>query len=84
MILVCDSEYAILVGVVNQFNEVHARRGRVKPYLDGCVVTPIISIKLDSKIMTRLEFCVAAESCISCDILERSRDVEVVNFYIRL
>ena len=84
MILVCDSEYAIFVGIVNQFNEVHSRRGRIKTDLDGCVVAPIISIKLNSKIMTRLEFGISAESCVSRYIFKRTRDIEVIDLYIRL
>ena len=70
MILVCDSKYAVFIGIVNQFNKVHTARGRVKPYLDGCIVAPIIGTELDSKIMTGLKFRISAKSCIACYILE--------------
>ena len=70
MILVCDSKYAVLVGIINQFYKIHTCRRRVEPYLDGCIVAPIIGIKLNSKIMTGLKFRITAESCIPCYILE--------------
>lgn len=81
--LVSDFKYTILIGISLNLNKIHSGCRGVKSNLNGCIIIPVVSLKLKSKKMSasgkRSGLC---ESTL--DVFKCSGNTIVVNRYIRL